>query len=131
MTQCNAFYPLNASNPFSLLSVPTPHSNVTLTTFNFPLTNLSSGLRGFSNDFAITARGLGASGTVEFVGSDAPSQLQGSAEGTIQVDVVARYAGSLDLDGLIMVCSMVRSDGGSGIGIYVSASEKGGLATAH
>ena len=71
-------------------------------------------------DFAVTATGLGASGTVEVVGSDAAVQVASGTEGMLQVDVVVRYSGDLDLNRIMRVCRMSRTDGGMGVGIYVS-----------
>ena len=128
MTQCNLFTTLDASNVFSLLSTPFPASSLSLATFTFPLTNSSTlpfalaNTSSFIGDFAITATGLGASGTVEIVGSDAPEQVASGTEGMLQVDVVVRYSGDLDLDHIMRVCRTSRSDGSMGVGIYVSLS---------
>jgi hypothetical protein len=40
-------------------------------------------------------------------------------EGAVKVEVVARYHRMSDLD-LVMVCKITRSDGGNGVGIFVS-----------
>ncbi len=125
MTQCNIFIPLNTTNLFNVLITPYLGETLSLATFTFPLTNSSSLPFSMTNtyslmgDFALTATGLGSSGTLEMVGSESPSDVQGGTEGFVQVDVVVRYSGDQELDGIMRVCSMVRGDGGVGIGIYV------------
>lgn len=67
------------------------------------------------------ARGLGSSGTIEFVGSDYPGPIiQGGEDNDIRVDVVLRYGGDQDVMDTVHVCKLDRDDGSSGIGIFVS-----------
>jgi len=136
MTQCNLFFPLNASNPFSLLSTPFPASSLYLTSFAFPLTstntntnaslfpgnltNTNQSLLSLPGDLAITATGLGASGTLEIVGSDSSDMVANGTEGTVVVDVVVRYSGPQELNDMMKVCRMVKGGPDAGVGIYVS-----------
>lgn len=67
------------------------------------------------------SRGLGSSGTVYFVGRDSSDEvINGGIEDQIRVDVVLRYSGHQDPLTTVQVCQMDKSDGSSGIGIYVS-----------
>ena len=80
----------------------------------------SSNNDSYVNDLFITARGLGSSGTIEFIGSDYPGPIiQGGSENDIKVDVVLRYGGDQDVMDTVHVCKMERDDGSAGIGIYV------------
>jgi hypothetical protein len=116
MTQCNNFIPLINSN-FSQLSVPYPASRLSVATFKFPFSNTTSPL---AKDFFIISRGIASPGTVEFVGSDAPSDMvEGGEDGALRVDVVVRYTGSQELQEIMQVCQMSRADGSLGVGIYV------------
>lgn len=104
---------------FSYLSIPYPASTLYVSTFTFPLSN-SSNNASFIDDLFITARGLGSSGTIEFIGSDYPGPIiQGGEENDIKVDVVLRYGGDQDVMDTVHVCKMDRDDGSSGIGIFV------------
>jgi hypothetical protein len=91
-----------------------------VSTFTFPLSN-SSNNESYIQDLFITARGLGSSGTIEFVGAGSPGPIiQGGTDNDIKIDVVLRYAGEQDVLDTVHVCKMDRDDGSSGIGIYVS-----------
>lgn len=120
--------PLNTSNPFTLLTTPYLSSHLSVATFTFPLANSSSlpfsmmDTYSLMGDFAINATGLGASGTLEIVGSDSPDSVVGSGtEGVLQVDVVVQYSGSQQVGEIMKVGRMVRRNGAVGVGIYVSS----------
>ncbi|ORY25431.1 hypothetical protein BCR39DRAFT_544074 [Naematelia encephala] len=121
MTHCNLFTALNSSSdPYNLLSVPFPASNLWVQTFDFPI-DCNSTRPSLLSDFLITARGLGSSGTIEFVGTEASETvLEGGAEGMIRVDVVIRYSGAQNLSDMMRVCQMVRGDGAQSVGIYTA-----------
>lgn len=116
---CNQFSPVNTTD-YSLLSIPYPASSLFVSTFTFPLSDGTNS--SFLRDFFITARGLGSSGTIEFVGAGYPDRIvQGGIDNELRVDVVLRYGGVQDPLTTVSVCRMDRDDGSSGIGIYVSA----------
>jgi hypothetical protein len=117
-SQCNEFTLVNTTD-FSYLSIPYPASTLYVSTFTFPLSN-SSNNDSFIEDLFITARGLGSSGTIEFIGADYPGPIiQGGSENDIRVDVVLRYGGDQGVMNTVHVCKMDKDDGSSGIGIYV------------
>ena len=137
MTECNLFTPLNSPNPFDVLFTPFPDTSLSLATFTFPFANITNFTLPMANqssvtfpltnrtfslvgDFAITATGLGASGTVEMVGSDTSGPVVNGTEGVVEVDVIVQYSSEQDLDSTMRVCKMTRGDGGVGVGIYVS-----------
>lgn len=69
-------------------------------------------------------RGLGSSGTVQVIGSDAADEtIDGGYEGATRVDVVVRYNGEQDLSSIMRVCQMQSQTNGSyGIGVFVSSA---------
>jgi hypothetical protein len=104
---------------FSYLSIPYPASTLYVSTFTFPLSN-SSNNASYIDDLFITARGLGSSGTIEFIGTDYPGPIiQGGEDNDIKVDVVLRYGGDQNVMDTVHVCKLDRDDGSSGIGIFV------------
>lgn len=116
-SQCNQFAPVNTTD-YSLLSIPYPASSLSVSTFTFPLADNTNS--SYLKDFFIQARGLGSSGTIEFVGGDYPAQImQGGNDNELRVDVVLRYGGPQDPMTTVNVCQMEREDGSAGIGIYV------------
>lgn len=120
---CNQFTPVNTTD-FSLLSIPYPASSLSVSTFTFPLADNTNS--SYLKDFFIQARGLGSSGTIEFVGGDYPSQImQGGNDNELRVDVVLRYGGPQDPMTTVNVCQMEREDGSSGIGIYTPTETDG------
>ena len=120
-SQCNEFTLVNTTD-FSYLSIPYPASTLYVSTFTFPLSN-SSNNDSFIQDLFITARGLGSSGTIEFIGADYPGPIiQGGDENDIRVDVVLRYGGDQDVMNTVHVCKLDKDDGSAGIGIYVRPS---------
>ncbi|KAK8853502.1 hypothetical protein IAR55_004209 [Kwoniella newhampshirensis] len=125
LTSCTSLTDLNlTASPFSSLFTPFPASTISLASFSLPLTNGTSPTGMFIN-----ARGLGSSGTVTFIGSDASEQLTTSGqEGHILVDVVVRYAGFQDLSTIMRVCQMARGDGGVGVGVYTPQETDGKVA---
>ena len=115
---CNQFIPVNTTD-FSLLSIPYPAASLSVSTFTFPLSDDTNNT--YLSDFFINARGLGSSGTIEFVGTGYPGKImQGGNDNELRVDVVLRYGGIQDPMTTMNVCRMDRDDGSSGIGIYVS-----------
>ncbi|WWC92035.1 uncharacterized protein L201_006989 [Kwoniella dendrophila CBS 6074] len=115
-TECNNFSPFNATtSPFSNLFTPFPHSTVSLASFSLPFS--FSGKP--SSDIFINAKGLGSSGTLNFLGSDGPEAIiTAGEEGKILIDVIIKYSGCQDLSTMMKVCKMTRGTDGLGIGIY-------------
>lgn len=72
-------------------------------------------------EFTFIARGLGSSGTVEIVGTDAPPEvLADGKEGVMRVEVIATYSGQQDLEDIVRVCQLSRGNKGIGLGVFVS-----------
>ena len=112
--------PLNASAPITLLSRTGPVVTASVATFDIPLAKNGSALQELP-DLQFIARGLGSSGTIEIVGSDAPEEvLANGKEGVMRIEVVAMYSGPQDLDSIVRVCQMSTGDKSIGIGIFVS-----------
>lgn len=130
ISNCNLFQPLNTTD-FSLLAIPYPAATQSVSTLYFPV-NTTANSSGLWDEFFLMSRGLGSSGTIYFVGRDAPDDvINGGKEELIRVDVVMRYSGVQDLKNVVQVCQMDKSDGSSGVGIYVSLrSLDGGLPAA-
>lgn len=120
MTLCPAFMPLNDSSPITSLSRPFPGQSASITKFEFPLWKNGSAIQAL-DDFTFIARGLGSSGTLDFIGQESPTEVYSDGkEGVMTVEVVALYAGQQNLDNIIRVCSLQRDDESLGLGIFVS-----------
>lgn len=120
IVNCPAFRPLNATSPSLLLSRPFPAVGASVANFDYALWKNGSSLQ-ILPDFTFIARGLGASGTVEIVGTDAPPEvLADGREGVMRVEVIALYSGQQDLEDIVRVCELSRGDDGVGLGVFVS-----------
>jgi hypothetical protein len=120
ITKCPAFKPLNASSPSLLLSRPFPAVSASVATFDYTLWKNGSALQMLP-EFTFIARGLGSSGTVEIVGTEAPAQvLADGKEGVMRVEVIALYSGQQDLEDVVRVCELSRGIEGIGLGVFVS-----------
>lgn len=122
---CNNFTLFNDTSSLTQLAVSSPFFEHYISTFTFPLNG--SAVRDYNNtldhDLFIIARGLAATGTVEFVGVNAPSAvIDGGIEDHVRVDIVARYSKKSDLTDVVNVCKLDRPDGSSGIGIFTPKS---------
>lgn len=92
--------------------------------FEYPLWKNGSALQVLP-DFTFIARGLGASGTIEIVGSDAPEEvINNGKEGVMRVEVILRYSGPQDVEDLVRVCELGRGDEGIGLGVFVSRRQQ-------
>lgn len=127
-SNCNVFVPLNDSATVSqLANLASPYFENYISTFTYPLDTLNDTVSALSNDLYFIARGLAASGTIEFVGSKSPpAVVTGGTEGQLQVDVIARIAVGLNLTKIVNVCQMDRDDGSTGVGIYTPIRTDGG-----
>lgn len=82
-------------------------------------TNAGPFSSSLEHELFVLATGLAATGTVEFVGTNAPDAVvSGGVEGHVRVDVVARYTKGENLTEIVNVCKLDRPDGSSGIGIF-------------
>jgi hypothetical protein len=142
MTICNIFTPLNASN-FSSLVTPYPGNKLWSSTYLLPLRHYNTTSNttvdldstdalaslsangtlqayGLRDELPIFSRGIASTGTIEFVGADAPAEVVGGGvEGMIRVDVVVQYGGLQAVQDIVRVCEL-RRGGVTGVGIYVS-----------
>ncbi|KAL1405249.1 hypothetical protein Q8F55_008875 [Vanrija albida] len=127
-SNCNDFLPLNDSATVSqLANLASPFFENYITTFTYPLDTINDTVLALPNDLYFIARGLAASGTIEFVGSKSPpAVVMGGTEGFIQVDVIARIAVGLNLTHIVNVCQLDRDDGSTGVGIYTPLRTDGG-----
>ncbi|CAK9787444.1 hypothetical protein CC85DRAFT_288584 [Cutaneotrichosporon oleaginosum] len=126
-TQCNQFTPLNQSSALTQLAVNSPHFAHYISTYSFPLSAHVDGMAALSHNLYVLARGLAATGTVEIVGSNAPSGvIHGGEEGVVKIDVLARYQADQELAHVARVCHLQREDGSSGVGIFTPVETDGG-----
>ncbi|KAL7420695.1 hypothetical protein Q5752_004646 [Cryptotrichosporon argae] len=123
---CNAFAFYNTSSDLDQLAIPYAAFDHVITNYSFPLASVSG--RQQLDSFFMVARGLAATGTVEFVGTDGPSDvISGGDEDNIRVDVVVRYAEGRNLSTIMNICQMRRDDGSVGVGIFTPVETDGGI----
>jgi hypothetical protein len=125
--ECNTYAPLNSSTVLGQLALTNDVFDQYLTTYHFNFTSGPKAHPAFHDPFYFIAHGLAASGTVEFVGTDAPAGLQtGGTEGAIRIDVIARSPKGRELDTLAKVCKLRRPDGSVGFGIFTPVETDSG-----
>ncbi|BEJ15288.1 hypothetical protein CspHIS471_0410550 [Cutaneotrichosporon sp. HIS471] len=126
-TQCNNFQQLNSSSALTQLAVNSPFFDHYISTFSFPLDSTHNAMTALDHNLFVLARGLAATGTVEIVGSNAPSGvIYGGEEGMVKIDVLARYQSGEELSDVARVCHMAREDGSQGVGIFTPTETEGG-----